>query len=206
MNHITELVGCTRVFAYDLFYRHNPTMESTYTIESINRADTPARLIEELDHWMAIRFKSYVWMPSAGEKDVQFILARDKASGELIGRCPIITREITVGGQPLTITAVAGIIVKDELQGQRIGDAMMKEAMKYVEHASPKFCVLMCNEELARKYARYGFECIEGGNPWFDQPGGVRAQYKPNSGVTMVYAKDDAVWPEGELDLKGLPF
>ncbi len=173
-------------------------------LECANIKQLSPEVVQQLDDWMRSRFKSYTWLPSPQERDVDFVIAR--LSGEMIGRSAVVTRDVRVGEHNLTIMGVAGVIVKDEFQRKGLGKELMKASMDFVEKSPVPFCVLMCNLELEKLYSRYGFKTIPGQNAVFSQPDGKTYEYKPKDGVTMVFEKPGSVWPQGLLDLNGLPF
>jgi predicted N-acetyltransferase YhbS len=172
--------------------------------ESKNIRELPEDIVATLDRWMADRFRSYVWRLSKDEADVDFVIAR--CGHEMIGRSAVVTRDVLVGGTPLRIMGIAGVIVKEEFQGQGLGLELMEKSMEFVRVNPPPFCILMCNRELGKLYAKFGFREIPGQNAVFDQPDGSRPEYKPQHGITMVYEKMGHIWPGGLLDLHGLPF
>lgn len=155
------------------------------TIECANIKQLAPEVVQQLDDWMQTRFKSYRWLPSPQEKDVDFVIVR--LNGEMIGRSALVTREVLVGSQPMVVTGVAGVIVKDEYQKKGLGLELLKETMRFVESNSADFCVLMCNEGLGSLYSRYGFRTIPGQNAVFLQPDGSTHEYKPKDGITMVF-------------------
>lgn len=173
-------------------------------LECANLKQLAPHVVQQLDDWMQTRFKSYVWLPSIKEKDVDFVIAR--LNGEMIGRSALVTREVLVGGQPMVVMGIAGVIVKDEYQKKGLGHELLVETMRFVQRSPADFCVLMCNEGLGSLYSRYGFRTIPGQNAVFLQPDGSTHEYKPQDGITMVFEKAGKTWPEGLLDLNGLPF
>jgi len=174
------------------------------SLQAANRSDLGGQTIQALDGWMAERFTSYVWLSSEKEGDVDFVIAWK--GSEMIGRSAVVTREVLLDGTPLAIMGLAGVIVKDEYQKQGLGRRLIAKSMEQVEASAVDYCILMCNKELESLYASFGFQVITGQNALFTQPGGIQCEYKPEHGITMVYAKNGKVWPGGTLDLNGLPF
>lgn len=177
---------------------------SDISLQSANREELGGEIVQALDTWMATRFKSYIWLSSEKEGDVDFVIAWK--GGEMVGRSAVVTREVRLDGQPLTVMGLAGVIVKDEYQKQGIGRQMLIDSMKQVEQSEVDFCILMCNNELEPLYTQFGFRQIPGQNALFMQPDGRQHEYKPEHGITMVYEKNGRIWPGGVLDLNGLPF
>jgi predicted N-acetyltransferase YhbS len=173
-------------------------------LECANIKHLTPEVVQQLDTWMRTQFQSYTWLPSHEERDVDFVIAR--LNGEMIGRSAVVTREVRVGGQILTIMGIAGLIVRDDQRLQGLGKELMAATMNFVQKSPVPFCVLMCNLDLEKFYSPYGFKTIPGQNAVFSQPDGKIHEYKPHHGVTMVFQKPGRVWPEGLLDLQGLPF
>jgi hypothetical protein len=74
---------------------------SSVSLQSANRDELPRETLQALDDWMATRFKSYIWLSSEREGDVDFVIAWK--GGEMIGRSAVVTREVLLDGQPLAI-------------------------------------------------------------------------------------------------------
>jgi predicted N-acetyltransferase YhbS len=174
------------------------------SLQSANRNDLSAETVQTLDRWMATQFRSYVWLTSDKEADVDFVIAW--RGSEMIARSAVVTREVLLDGLPLVIMGLAGVIVKDEYQRKGLGKLVLAESMKQVEDNTAQYCILMCNKELEPLYVQLGFRLIPGQNATFSQPDARQCEYKPEHGITMVHEKNGAVWPGGVLDLNGLPF
>jgi hypothetical protein len=173
-------------------------------LECANIKHLAPEVVQQLDTWMRTDFRSYTWLPSDKEGDVDFVIAR--LNGQMIGRSAVVTREVRVGDEILTIMGIAGLIVREDYRLMGLGQELMAATMNFVRRSPVPFCVLMCNLDLEKFYSPYGFKTIPGQNAVFLQPDGKIHEYKPQHGVTMVFQKPGRVWPEGLLDLQGLPF
>jgi hypothetical protein len=78
---------------------------------------------------------------------------------------------------------------------------MRRTATLFGEELSVPFGHLLCRADIARVYASVGWERVDAPT-WFTQPSG-RQRY-PHE--TMVLRCAGRPWPDGEIDLRGLPW
>jgi hypothetical protein len=45
------------------------------SLQPANRDELSSQMVQSLDDWMAARFKSYIWLASEQEGDVDFVIA-----------------------------------------------------------------------------------------------------------------------------------
>jgi len=121
---------------------------------------------------------------------------------EPITQLGVLQRTITVNQNPLLIAGVSFLITEPQYRGRGYATAIMSEAIAFIEHKlSLPFGLLTCKPQLASFYVRMGWKAIAEPNV-FVQPTGNRSC----GGVIMVNECGGSPWPEGKIDLCGLPW
>jgi len=121
---------------------------------------------------------------------------------ELAGQVGILQREISVDGQPLQVGGIHGVITEPEHRGQGIASALMGRAVDFIwNQLNLPYGLLTCNPRLETFYQKLGWKTVKGPCV-FEQPDGPRSC----GGLTMVVECGEQAWPEGRIDLCGLPW
>jgi len=122
--------------------------------------------------------------------------------GNLVGRVGILKRTILVGKELLQVGGICGVVTAPELRGRGIASALLDESVAFVKNSlSLPFALLTCRSKLEAFYQRLGWKTVIGPTV-FTQPDGLRTC----KGLTMVTELGSRVWPEGPIDLRGLPW
>jgi GNAT superfamily N-acetyltransferase len=122
--------------------------------------------------------------------------------GNLVGRIGILQRTISVGQELLLVAGICGVVTVPEYRGRGIASALLNESVAFIKNRlSLPFALLTCNARLEAFYERLGWRTV---NVLivFTQPDGVRTC----KGLTMVLECGPRLWPEGLIDLRGLPW
>lgn len=122
--------------------------------------------------------------------------------GDLVAHAGIEQRVITVGGRELAVMGLSGVWSLPEHRGRGFARQAVLRAMAATAEQAPGVPLLL----LARAHVVAFYEAVG----WrvvpvplvFDQPGGP--YHWP--AVTMVHTTDGAPWPNGDIDLRGLPW
>ncbi|MBC7933647.1 MAG: GNAT family N-acetyltransferase [Rubrivivax sp.] len=103
--------------------------------------------------------------------------------------------EVTVGG-------IGGVVTVPEAQGRRHVHAAMQRAAEFIcEKLRAEFGMLFCLPRLAPFYARQGWQLVEE-TVEFEQPTGkVVSPFR-----VMVLPCGERTWPEGPVEVGGLPW
>jgi GNAT superfamily N-acetyltransferase len=122
--------------------------------------------------------------------------------GSLVGRVGILERTISVGQELLRVGGICGVVTTPEYRGRGIASALLDESVTFVKNSLRlPFALLTCRLKLEAFYKRLGWKTVDGPTV-FTQPDGVRTC----KGLTMVLECGPRVWPEGSIDLRGLPW
>jgi aminoglycoside 2'-N-acetyltransferase I len=114
----------------------------------------------------------------------------------------VLQRTVTVDQKPLLIAGVGFLITKPEYRGRGFATVIMEEAMAFIRNKlGLPFGLLTCKTRLETLYSGMGWRTVNGPNI-FTQPTGNRSC----GGLIMIKECGGILWPEGKLDLCGLPW
>jgi len=140
-------------------------------------------------------FRGFSWA-----KPDWHVMVREGA--ELVSCLKIMGRVGSVGGQPLRMAGIGDVMTAPEQRGKGYARAAMRAAVEFVcQRLGTEFGVLMCKPALVPFYSRFGWEVVP--EPLrFEQAWGKEVSPE----VTMVKLCGERRWPDGEIDLHGLPW
>jgi GNAT superfamily N-acetyltransferase len=122
--------------------------------------------------------------------------------GRLVGRVGILERTISVGQELLRVGGICGVVTVPEFRGRGFAGALLGESVAFIRNSLHlPFALLTCRLKLEAFYQRLGWKTVTGPTV-FTQPDGLRTC----KGLTMVAELGSRVWPEGRIDLRGLPW
>jgi aminoglycoside 2'-N-acetyltransferase I len=125
-----------------------------------------------------------------------------RVDGQLVSHVEIVERTGTVAGQPVKLGGIGGVVTLPEWRGRGLATATLERAAAFMrDELQVAFGLLICDERMIPFYNRLGWQVVEGPLT-FDQPGGKVMSAE----VTMVLPCAGADWPEGTIDLCGLPW
>ena len=121
--------------------------------------------------------------------------------GHLAGQVGILERQISVGGNPLRIGGIHGVISEPGYRCRGVAGALMKRAVDFIrDERQLHFALLTCQPRMEGFYNKLGWKTTE--TCLFTQPDGPRSC----GGLTMVVECGRMPWPSGKIDLCGLPW
>lgn len=137
----------------------------------------------------------YRWRP----KDLHLLLAED---GRLVGHVGLLRHTVSVGGRPVTVAGVGGVVTVPEAQGRGHAQRGMRHAAEFFcREWGVEFGLLFCRDALVAFYQRLGWQLVEGPVE-IEQPGGP----VESSMNVMVLPCDGRAWPAGEVRLQSFPW
>ncbi len=125
-----------------------------------------------------------------------------RLNGTIISHVEIIERNATVEGNPVYIGGIGGVVTIPEKRGPGYATAAMKKATEFM-HSELKvdFGLLLTGNKQIPFYRKLGWYTIDAPLV-FDQPSGKVPFYD----VIMVVPCQRSAWPDGTIDLCGLPW
>ena len=150
-----------------------------------------------LGAWFREQFgeTSYVW----SHLPVRVLARVDR---QIIGHLGMVRREITAGGTAVRVAGVGSVMVRPAWRQRGVASLLLERATAHMRDVlRVDFGLLVCRDEVAPVYEKAGWRTVAGPTA-FEQPSG-RATYRR---LTMVLPLGGAGWPEGEIDLRGLPW
>jgi len=114
----------------------------------------------------------------------------------------VVERNATVGGSPVRLGGIGGVATHPEWQRHGYGAALMHEANDFLRNElKVDFGLLVCSEKRSHFYVGLGWQIVKG-PLMVDQPSG-KVELKA---VTMILPCTQENWPDGVIDLCGLPW
>jgi GNAT superfamily N-acetyltransferase len=152
-----------------------------------------------IDAWLIQQFSEeaaeYAW----SDVDWHVLL---RVNGQLVSHVEIVERTGTVDGQPVKLGGIGSVVTLPEWRGQGLAAATLERAAAFMrEELQVAFGLLICGQNMMPFYSRLGWQVVDGPLV-FDQPGGKVVF----DDVTMVLPCAGEDWPEGTIDLCGLPW
>jgi GNAT superfamily N-acetyltransferase len=125
-----------------------------------------------------------------------------KVDGRVVSRVGVVDRVVEAGGHELRIAGVGGVGTRTEWRCRGLARLLVEGVGDWMRgDFGADFGLLFCNDVMAKFYAKSGWQRIIA-PVWSDQPSGRRLE----DGVTMFLPSRRAVWPDGTVDIRGLPF
>ena len=121
---------------------------------------------------------------------------------ELVAQVGVLQRTITISNKPLLIAGIGFLITEPRHRGRGFATELMKQTDVFVRvKLELSFSLLTCKPRLETLYSGMGWRAVNCPNV-FTQPTGNRSC----GGLIMINECGGIPWPEGEIDLCGLPW
>jgi predicted GNAT family N-acyltransferase len=135
------------------------------------------------------------WQP----KDVHFLL---DVGGELVSHVGLVERTVAVGAKPVRVAGVGAVVTHGDHHGKGYASALLNHAHGFMTNEwRVPFGMLFCRDALVSFYARHGWTTVH------DE---VLVEQPPRKVVlplrVMTFSTAGAGWPNGPVDLNGLPW
>jgi GNAT superfamily N-acetyltransferase len=120
----------------------------------------------------------------------------------LIGRVAMLERVISVDGASLRVGGITGVVTEPDFRGQGVATRLVGYAVGFLrDELKIPLALLTCNRKIGPFYERLGWRVVRGPTV-YTQPGGACTC----PGLTMVVESGSARWPDGLIDMRGLPW
>lgn len=130
------------------------------------------------------------------------VLARQ--GRRIVGHVGWARRTIGVGTHEVVIAGVGGVLVSDDVRGQRCGERLMRRAVSTMSDAGGiDFGYLGCREEVVEFYRSCGWVRISAAERSIGRAG--QAVFDPLGQPLLVRPIEASLasWPDGDIDLRG---
>ncbi len=122
--------------------------------------------------------------------------------GSLVSYVAIVERVGAVDERPVRLGGVGAVATLPEWRGRGLASVAMEKAAAFMDYElGVEFGLLLVDEATVPFYRRLGWELVPGPLV-FDQPGG-KVTFPD---LTMVLPFAGREWPQGTIDLRGLPW
>jgi len=125
-----------------------------------------------------------------------------RSERQYVCHAAITERTATAGGEPVRLGGIGGVMTPPEWRGRGLAAVALRETAAFLRgKMRADFGLLLCSAGLAPFYRKLGWDCIEAPLT-FDQPSGKVGWDEE----VMVLPCAERSWPEGPIDLCGLPW
>lgn len=172
------------------------------TIELKKLADfTPAEhaALDDLRGEITFGLPPTTWLPM--ELTPWRVLVWD--DDRMVSHVGIMERTIEVGGRPVHVAGIRSVMTRPSQRGRGLASQAMERAQRFVDDSLPRaeHGLLLCLDVRVPLYSRLGWSVVPD-RTIYDQPEGPTVS--PVN--TMVRPFRGRPWPQGEVNLKGLPW
>jgi GNAT superfamily N-acetyltransferase len=101
------------------------------------------------------------------------------------------------------VVGIGGLIIRKELRGKKLATPLMDAIKQVAERMGPDLAMIFCDRGLVPLYESRGYAAVAAG-VWVDQPSGRISMPVPAMWRRLRPAA--STWPEGRVDIRGLPF
>jgi aminoglycoside 2'-N-acetyltransferase I len=125
-----------------------------------------------------------------------------RVENRMAGRLGILDRQVTVGATVVRVGGIGGVATRPEFRHRGIASAMLTRAAEFMrDNLGLEFGLLLCRPEVSPVYAKSGWVRADG--PTTFVRAGVTATYPD---FTMILSLTGKRWPQGPIDMIGLPW
>jgi predicted acetyltransferase len=122
---------------------------------------------------------------------------------EMVSNVHIIERTATVGGRPVKLGGIGNIATKIEWRKRGYATEALKVAVDFLrDPLGVDFGLMTAIEKMVPRYERTGWSVV-GRCLHFEQPGGEKGTF---TYPVLILPVQQSKWPQGEIDLCGLPW
>jgi GNAT superfamily N-acetyltransferase len=155
--------------------------------------------IDRLFRWSDDPFDAAGFNIANRAPELHFVL---EADGLAASHLCVMRAEVSVGDKKFHVGGVGGVVTRGDAQGKGYAARLLKFALEYFEgewHADAG--MLFCFQSRVPYYAKQGWQLL--GSPvLIEQPSG-QIEYPARS---MIFPLGETVWPEGTVQVHGLPW
>jgi len=121
---------------------------------------------------------------------------------DLVTNVHIVERTARVGGQPVRLGGIGNVATRVEWRKRGYARSALKTAQNFLrEPLNVDFGMMIATEQMVPRYEKWGWK-VAAHSMWIDQPYGRTTLNYP----VMILPVCKQEWPEGGIDLCGLPW
>jgi predicted acetyltransferase len=171
-------------------------------IEIVTEADLDQAAAEVINYWAVKAFEDH----EGGYENCQWAPADWRilvfADDQLVSFLKVTEREVCAGSQRLMVAGLGDVVTLPEWRGRGLAGLALRRLNEALgERDDIEFGMLMCLPELVPYYGRFGWQAVA------ERIVYTQAWGKETSAeVTMVLSPHGKTWPDGPIDVNGLPW
>ena len=125
-----------------------------------------------------------------------------RMDGEIVTQLGLLKREIRVGAVRMPVGGVGGVATHPTWQRRGLSTTLMGAAAQFLQaKLNIPFGLLVCADDTQPFYARLGWKTVAT-ELWFTR--NAKLQSLQTTVMILPFSKQE--WPQGEIDLCGLPW
>lgn len=145
---------------------------------------------EKDEAFAKIEWASNEWMALGNIKD------------KLVTQLCLLKRQLKVGEVSVIVAGIGGVATTTQWLKQGFSSLLLQSAADFMKkEMKVPFGLLICDDKLQKFYSKNGWQKVAD-SLWFIQEG----QRHPLKSCVMVIPLVNQEWPQGEIDLCGLPW
>jgi len=177
-------------------------LAASLQMEFIRSSQVPPAIQETIDQLDKLAFVEEDTEGYQNEWAASDWMVLGRVNGEIVTQLCILKREIRVGTAQIPVGGVGGVATFPAWQRRGLSTALMGAATQFMQvELNVPFGLLVCGDETQPFYARLGWKMVAT-KLWFIEKGMLH----PLQTTVMVLPFSRQEWPEGEIDLCGLPW
>jgi predicted acetyltransferase len=121
---------------------------------------------------------------------------------DLVSNVHIVERTVRVGDQPVRLGGIGNVATKVEWRKRGYARSALKTAQNFLhDPLKVDFGMMIATDQMVPRYEKLGWT-VAAKSMWIDQPDGRTTLNFP----VMILPVCRPEWPEGEIDVCGLPW
>jgi GNAT superfamily N-acetyltransferase len=181
---------------------HGAKLDASLHIEFIRSSQVPPAIQEIIDRLDRLAFAGENTGEDSNEWAASDWMVIGSLDGEIVTQLGLLKREILVGEMRTFVGGVGGVATFPTWQRRGYSTALMGAAAKFMQvELNVPFGLLVCGDETQSFYARLGWKMVAT-KLWFTGNGNLQTLQT----TVMILPLLKQEWPEGEIDLCGLPW
>jgi aminoglycoside 2'-N-acetyltransferase I len=170
-----------------------------FNIEILSRYSVSQAQRDELDALDKLAFTAEMDFGFDWSGSEEYVILR--VDGRLAAMVGMLERTVLVGGREVKVGGVGGVATHPDHRRRGYAGRLLEAAAQVLKEKGCKFAMLFCDKSLVGYYNQNQYHRV--GEPLFIFSRGERLEIYE---IKMVRELSGEEWPQGEIDLQGLPW
>ena len=177
-------------------------LDALLQIEFIRSSQVPPAIQEIIDRLDKLAFAGEIAEEDPNEWANSDWMVLGRVAGEIVTQLGLLKREILVGSMLIPVGGIGGVATHPAWRRRGFSTALLREAAQFMQSEfKVPFGLLNCARKTQPFYGRLGWKTVAT-ELWFT--GNENRRLLKTPVMILPFLKQE--WPEGEIDLCGLPW